>query len=114
MLYRIWNFQFQYLLVWRIYQVEKDLTKTFQDENLHASQSRHFLANTKVGLDGAAILTQMNRTINWKKNNLLNKIKQTLAKPKLSLRWWNATIQIIEVNPLKFQEFLKACLKHVL
>lgn len=52
--------------------MERDLTKTFQDENCHASLSGHFLANTKMELDVAAILTQINRnklikTTTWKK-----------------------------------------------
>jgi len=53
--------------------VERDLTKTFQDDYPRASQSRHILANTEMGLYGAAFLTQINRrkkimkTTTWKK-----------------------------------------------
>ena len=41
--------------------MERDLTKTFQDDYPRASQSRHILANTEMGLYGAAFLTQINR-----------------------------------------------------
>lgn len=53
--------------------MERDLTKTFQDDYPRASQSRHILANTEMGLYGAAFLTQINRrkkimkTTTWKK-----------------------------------------------